>query len=129
MSLVCANGSILADEPDGPMKEGLVAASGCGAWSCETCGPLKARELRIRLLLTLIERVEQEAVWLRQQGRDPRDAWQPFKLLTLTVDIKNFISAERYLAGDWQAQPDEAHRALKALKRAWNRLRSWLLYR
>jgi len=129
MSLICANGSIIADGPDAPVKEGVVVAAGCRAWSCETCGLIKARELQGRLLRTLMQRLEQEAAWLRQQGSDPGNAWRPFKLLTLTVDIKNFISTERYSAKHWQAEPDEARRAIKALKRAWNRLRSWLLYR
>jgi hypothetical protein len=129
MSLICANGSILADGPDASVKEGVVVAAGCRAWSCETCGLIKARELQVRLLMTLMQRVEQEATWLRQQGCDPSNAWRPFKLLTLTVDIKNFISTEQYVAKHWQAEPDEARRAIRALKHAWNRLRSWLLYR
>jgi hypothetical protein len=79
--------------------------------------------------MTLLQCVDEEGAWLRRQGRDPRNAWRPFKLLTLTVDIKNFISVERYVARDWRAEHDEARCALKALKRAWNRLRSWLLYR
>ncbi len=129
MGLICANGSVLVDEPDELIKEGLVLAAGCRRWGCQVCSRLKAHELRIRLMKALSTYYEQEVDWLREQGRNPTDAWHPFKFLTLTVDPKKFISTDRYERGDWQARPDEARLAFQRLKRAWNRLHSWLRYR
>jgi hypothetical protein len=64
--------------------------------------------------------------WLRHHQQDGADAWHIFKFLTLTVDVAKFISRERYKVRDLSAQPEEALRALGEVKRAWNRLHSWL---
>lgn len=126
MTTICVRGSILVDGPDGPVKEGLVIGAGCKRWACELCGPQKARSMRARLALAITNAYQAEKAWLGAQGHDPRHAWRVFKLLTLTVDPGNFLPAARYASADWAASPDEALDALGKLKRAWNRLHSWL---
>jgi hypothetical protein len=123
----CAEGSILVDGPDDLVKEGLVVGASCGAWGCDACGPRKARRLRDRLTTALMTIYDDEVENLRVHGKPAHHAWRPFKVLTLTVDVKNFISAERCTVRDWRARPHEAAAAMKKLMRAWNRLHACLV--
>src|SRR5215471_12109481 len=126
MMPLCANGSVLWDGPDDLIKQGMVLAAGCRCWGCERCGPIRAREIQTRLSAALVAAHEEEVAWLCHHELDPADAWHIFKVVTLTVDVANVIPEERYHAKDWKAGPDEALRTLEEVKRAWNRLHSWL---
>jgi hypothetical protein len=123
----CGDGAILVDEPDALVKEGLVVSASCGTWACDTCGPRKRRLLCERLTHALLDIYDDEVHYLRARGRPADLAWRPFKFLTLTADVKNFISAARYASRDWRARPDEAKRALDELGHAWNRLHACLV--
>src|SRR5438445_7513248 len=119
--ITCATGSILCDDVDGLWMEGLVVAAGCRTWACPVCGPKKARQLRQRLTTKLMDVHQSETAYLQSRGRNPGLAWQPFKFLTLTTSVKNFVPPERYAAREWRATSDEARRAHRAVLRAWNR--------
>jgi hypothetical protein len=126
MTAICMRGSVLVDGPDGAVKEGLVMAAGCKRWACELCGRRKARSLAVRLALALRTSYEAEKAWLTAQGLDSRNAWHICKLLTLTVDPANYLSASRLDSEDRTASPEEACNAIRDIKMAWNRLHSWL---
>jgi len=55
-----------------------------------------------------LERVwVEEGAWRAGQGSPSERAWQVFKFVTFTTDIKYFISSARHQSGDWKARPEE----------------------
>jgi hypothetical protein len=127
--MACGTGAILIDSPNGPTKTGRVLEGSCNSWGCPSCARRKAQGIRARLMAALESVWAREAAWLASQGLPPKLAWRVFKFISFTVDIKHFISPERYRSRDWKARPEEALAALQKMMRAWNTMHAWLTWR
>ena len=113
--MACGIGSVLIDGPAGPTQTGRVVEGSCNSWGCSGCAKRKAYDLRTRLMIALERVWAEEAFWRTEQGSPSGRAWQVFKFVTFTTDIKYFISSERYQARDWKARPEETLAALQKM--------------
>src|SRR5262249_35934272 len=105
--MACGTGAVLIDSPAGPTKTGRAIEGFCNSCGCPDCARRKGLVIRSQLMAALEAVWTQEAAWLASQGLPLGRAWRVFKFVTFTLDIKHFITPERYRAGDWRARPKE----------------------